>query len=238
MKRLFLLSLAICVSVASIAQEEDMVYETLNMTPKRGMNSKLEAAVKTHNEKFHKDGIHNAGLTRIDYGANAGQYVWVMGPVTYAALDSRPAGEDHEGHWDKTIDPLIEKYGDVNLFVSNSKLSFGGEILQKSSKYQVWSIELKRGQNYRFNAIAEKLKKTYESTGDRAFMIFNNRVHSAGKADVGILWSFNSYDEWSKFPATKIAYEKIYGDGSWQQLLDEWNDIIVDYNAELRTFIR
>ncbi len=238
MKKLILFSLAVCVSLATMAQDDPMAIETVNILPKRGMNSEFEAAVKAHNDKFHKDGLHKAGLRRVDYGKNAGWYVWVMGPTTYAALDSRPAGKDHEGDWSKTIDPLIEEYGDVGLFNYNAELSYGAEILQNSKMYEVWSIEIKRGQYYRFKAIAEKLKKTYEAMGTTAFMIYNNQVHTAGGPDVGMLWSFNTYSEWSKNAGTKAAYEKIYGDGTWQQMLDEWTDILVDYDAELRTIIK
>ena len=69
-------------------------------------------------------------------------------------------------------------------------------------------------------------------------MIFNNQVHTAGGPDVGMLWSFNTYEEWSNDPGTKAAFEKIYGEGSWQSMLDEWYDIHVDFDAELRTIIK
>jgi len=238
MKKLFLFSLAICVSLTVMAQDEPMAVETLNILPKRGMNNEFETAVKAHNVKFHKDGLHKAGLRRVDYGKNAGWYVWVMGPTSYAALDSRPAGKGHDDDWSKTIDPLVEEYGEVSLFNYNAALSYGADILQKSSKYEVWAIDIKRGQYYRFKAIAEKLKTTYESIGTNAFMIFNNQVHTAGGADVGMLWSFNTYQEWSKNAGAKAVFEKTYGEGSWQRMLDEWNDILVDYDAELRTIIK
>ncbi len=55
---------------------------------------------------------------------------------------------------------------------------------------------------------------------------------------VGILWSFNTYAEWSKDAGTEKAYEKLIGEGSRRQMLDEWNDIVVDYNAEIRSYVR
>ena len=53
-----------------------------------------------------------------------------------------------------------------------------------------------------------------------------------------MLWSFNSYDEWSKDMGAKKAYEKLYGEGSWQNMLDEWLDVSVDYNSEIRSFVK
>ena len=99
-------------------------------------------------------------------------------------------------------------------------------------------MQLKPGQYYRFKAIAEKLKKTYESMANTAFIIHDNPLHTSKSGDVGILWSFNTYAEWSNDSGTKKAYEKLFGGGSWQQILNEWLDIVVDYNAEIRSLVK
>ena len=124
------------------------------------------------------------------------------------------------------------------LWELNDDLSFGFDILKKSSYYEAWSVELKRGEYYRFKALCEKLKKTYASIGTTAFLVYDNQVHTAHGADVSILWSFNTYDEWAKDLGAKATYEKMYGEGSWQQLLDEWRDITVDYSSEIRSFVK
>ena len=215
------------------------VVETMYILPKRGMEDKFESAVKAHDLKYHPEGPYKAGLRKVEYGDKAGWYLWVFGPTTYSSIDSRPAKEaGHDVDWSKTIDPLIETYGETTLWDLNSDLSYGFDILQKSKYYEVWNVQLKRGQYYRFKAIAEKLKKTYESMGNSAFIVFNNPLHTSKNGDVGIVWSFNSYDEWSKDSGTKKAYEKLYGDGSWQNMLDEWLDVTVDYNAEIRSFVK
>jgi hypothetical protein len=97
---------------------------------------------------------------------------------------------------------------------------------------------MKHGQYYRFRALAEKLKKAYESLGTTAFVVFDNALHSANTGDIGLIWSFNTYKEWADDPGPKAAYEKIYGAGSWQNMLEEWKDVLVDYNAEIRSFVR
>jgi hypothetical protein len=221
------------------ADKPTTVVETMYILPKRGMDDKFEAAVKAHDLKYHPDGPYKAGLRKVEYGDKAGWYVWVFGPTTYSAIDTRPAKEaGHADDWTKTVDPLVEEYGDTKLFDYNPDLSYGFDKLSKSKYYEVWSVDLKRGQYYRFKALAEKLKKTYESMGTSSFVIFNNPLHSKDGADVGIVWSFNSFDEWSKDMGAKKAFEKLYGDGSWQNMLDEWMDVNVDYNAEIRSFVK
>jgi hypothetical protein len=63
-------------------------------------------------------------------------------------------------------------------------------------------------------------------------------IHTVNGPDVAIIWSFNSYDEWSKDPGAKAAYEKLYGANSWQNMLDEWMAVSEDYDVEIRSFLR
>jgi hypothetical protein len=98
-------------------------------------------------------------------------------------------------------------------------------------------VNLKDGQYYRFKALCEKLKKVYEQLGTTSFVVLNNVLHTSGGTDVAIIWSFNSYGEWFKDYGPKVAYEKMYGEGTWQIMIDEWKDMIVDYNSEIRSNI-
>lgn len=216
-----------------------MVVETLMILPKRGMEDKFEAAVLAHIKKFHPDGPYAAGLRKNEYGEKAGWYFWVMGPVPYSTLD-KPLGKEngHSQDWDTTIEPLVEEYGPTGLLSFNTELSYGQDIFKKSKRYEVWEVDLKPGKYYRFKAIAEKLKKVYEAMGNTAFLVLDNNMHTTGGFDVLLVWSFNTYEEWAKDPGPKAEYEKQNGQGSWQRMMDEWMDIVNDYNSYIRTNIR
>ena len=220
MRKIFTLTsialLSVCSAFAQTTEEKPtMVVETMYIMPKRGMEDKFEAAVKAHDTKFHPDGQYKAGLRKVEYGEKAGWYVWVFGPTTYSAIDSRPAKEGgHAADWSATVDPLVESYGETRLWELDENLSYGMDLLKKAKYYEAWSVDLKRGDYYRFKALAEKLKKAYESQGTSSFIIYNNVVHTANGPDVSIIWSFNSFAEWSKDSGTKAAYEKIYGANS------------------------
>jgi len=244
MKKYFILTgIALLLIGGVFAQSNDdkpkMVTETMYMLAKRGMDDKLEAAVKAHDQKFHPDGPYQASLRKVEYGEKAGWYVWAFGPTTYASIDSRPAKEGgHDEDWSKTVDPFVETYGESMLWDNNADLSYGMDILKKSKYYEAWGVDLKRGEYYRFKALAEKLKKAYEALGTTAFLVFDNPIHTTGSPDVAILWSFNSYDEWSKDQGVKDTYEKTFGAGSWQLLLNEWKDVTVDYSSEIRSTVK
>lgn len=233
------IALALFISIGAFAQEKaatpEMVFENLYIMPNRGMENKFEAAIEAHNLKFHPDGPNKASLRKVEYGEKAGWYVWVFGPTTWSGLDTRINKENgHADDWANTIEPLIEQYGDVSLWVLNNDLSYGMDIMQKSSHYEAWVVDIKRGEYYRFKALAENMKEAYESVGKTAFLVYNNPIHTSKGDDVAILWSFNTWGEWSKDPGVKDAFEKLHGNGSWQNMLNEWEEITVDFTTEIR----
>ena len=242
-KQIGFLFLGLCIMAGAFAQSATeaplTVVETMYVLPKRGMEDRFEAAVKAHNEKYHPAGPFVAGLRKVEYGDKAGWYVFVYGPTTYENLDNRPAkANGHADDWSKNVDPLVESYGSTTLWNLNKDLSFGFDILQKSKYYEMWLVTLKKGEYYRFKALSEKLKKAYESLGTGSFIVFDNPLHTANGADVGLVWSFNTYKQWEEDPGPMMAYEKLYGAGSWQHMMDEWRDIYVDYTGEIRSFVR
>ncbi|MCX6303643.1 MAG: hypothetical protein NT040_01620 [Bacteroidetes bacterium] len=235
--------LAGSIGMTSFAQSDSlktpMAIETLMLMPKRGMEDKFEAAVVAHNKKFHPEGPHVAGLRKIEYGPKAGWYVWVQGPVPYSSLDNPLAKEGgHDQDWNSTIDGMIEQYGASGFMNYNADLSYGLDIFRKSKHYETWGIDLKPKQYYRFKALCEKLKKVYGSDGKTAFIVLENNLHGKDMPDVAIVWSFDTYVDWQKDPGPRSTYEKLYGAGSWQTAMDEWADMINDYNSEIRSNIQ
>jgi hypothetical protein len=230
--------LAIFFACGAFAQSgQDMqAIEAQMMMPKRGMEDKFEAAVLAHNKKFHPDGPYAAALRKIEYGPKTGWYVWVMGPVPFTSLDTRPTKENgHQEDWDKNIDPLVESYGPTNLMGYHPELSYGLDLFKKAKHYELWMVDLKDGQYYRFKALCEKLRKVYESMGNTAFLVMDNQLHEQKGTDVALIWSFNSYSDWQKDPGPKAAYEKAYGEGTWDLMIRDWMDIINGYTSEIRS---
>ncbi len=240
MKKFSLLIIALIFCVSTWAQTDKkptQLSETVYILPKAGMNVQFEAAIAEHNKKFHPVGPYHAVLRKVEYGAKSGWYVWVM-ISTYASLDTRPNLEGgHQEHWDKSVGPTVEENGDVGLWGYDEELSFGMDLFKKSKKYNIWNIDLKRGQGDKFKVIVEKLRDTYKSMGNRAFLVYNNQIHTAGGADIALIWSIKNYADLDGDWGTKEAFEKINGEGSWKKMVDEWREITVDYNEEIRTML-
>jgi len=241
-KYIFLVLIAVSFAMNTFAQSGSgstpMVIESQMLLPKRGMEDKFEAAVLAHNKKYHPDGPYVAGLRKIEYGPKAGWYAWVFGPTTYGSLDTRPTKENgHDQDWNTTVDPLVQEYGGTGLWNFNSDLSYGWDLFKKTKHYEIWGIDLKPKQYYRFKTLCEKLKKVYETLGTTAFIVLENNLHYSDGPNFSLIWSFNTYDGWQKDPGPKAAYEKLYGEGSWQTAMDEWMDMVKSYDTEIRSNI-
>ena len=220
------------------SDSEQLVFEVLYILPEKGMEDKFEAGISAHDLKYHPEGPYGVGMHKIMYGEKAGWYVWVMGPTTYGSLDTRPDKENgHMEDWKKNVDPYVAQYGYSGLWNFNSKLSYGMDILMKNKYFEHWGVDLKPNQYYRFKGIIGKLQKVYESLGTTAFIVVENTLHQADGPDVALMWSFNSFGDWQKDPGPKAEYEKLYGANSWQNMIDEWMDIIVDFDADIRVNI-
>ncbi len=242
-KYMMLLFIAGCFAVNTFSQSAPestpLSVESMLILPKRGMEDKFEAAVLAHNKKYHPEGPYAARFRKIEYGPKAGWYIWVFGPVPYGSMDTRPAKENgHHEDWSTNVDPLVSEYGPVSWFNYNPDLSYGLDIFKKAKHYESYGIDLKPKQYYRFKALCEKMKKAYESIGTIAFIVLENNLHFKDGPDVAIIWSFDTYAGWQKDPGPKAAFEKLYGEGSWQTAMDEWTDIVNGYNSDIRTNIQ
>ena len=240
MKRLGILAVvwlfaAITAFSQSSPENSPMAVRTRYILPKRGMEDKFVTAALAHLKKFHADGPTFSRLRRIEFGDKAGWYIVVMGPTAYTTLDhAMPQKAEHDADWSTNVEPFVDQYGPTDLWNFDLDLSSGIDLTKSAKHFEVWNVELKPGQFSRFKDMAGKLKKVYESLGNSAFLVLENDLHRGGGPDLTLLWTFDTYDGWQKDPGPKAAYEKMYGAGTWEKMLADWNDMVKDYSAEIR----
>jgi hypothetical protein len=214
-----------CLPLIMMAQSEAYrMVELSYMKAKPGMYSKFEAAVKAHNEKYHKEGKYGSALYSIVTGNEAGWYVWTMGPCTFTDLDGRPAAGAHEDDWNKTIEPLIAEYGRTEYWKWNDKMSF--RVENDNKMIQLWWVDITKGEYYRFKAFMEKIKAVHEKQND-AISVYDNQFNQNDGRDVVIVWSMENWasmdkDDWKM----KTEFEAMYGEGSWELAIEEWKDVV------------
>ncbi len=207
------------------------MVELSYMKAKVGMEAKFEAAVKKHNEKYHKEGAYGATLFAIATGSEAGWFVWAMGPTTFTELDSRPTGDEHAADWDKNVAPYIAEYGRVEYWRWNEKLSNWKESDEKM--INLWWMDIESGEYYRFKQFMEKVVPIFKEMDDE-MNVYNNQFRQSDGRDVAIVWPMENWasmdDEgWNM----KEEYEKKYGEGSWENALEDWDDFVASMSGEV-----
>lgn len=220
------------------AQEEKESYAMVELTfmlPKIGMEKAFESAVKVHNEKYHKEGVFKASLDMIVTGKEAGWYVWIMGPCTFTDLDSRPDNAAHTNDWDKNISPTILEYGRNEFWRYNDKLSYHKEGSDAIVNFEnIWFVDVKKGQDYKFKEFMEKVKKAHEKRGEGNILVYNNQFREGNGRDVAIVWTLNNWAEMDEDDGgIKKDFEELYGEGSWANALKDWENSIKSISSQM-----
>lgn len=94
------------------AQEDSKDYEMMEsilLTPDYTKLKVLGENMRAHNTKYHNDGPYKASVYNISTGPNTGKLVWMMGPLKYTHLDSRPEVDGHDEDWRDNVMPYIKK---------------------------------------------------------------------------------------------------------------------------------
>lgn len=231
-----MLIIALLLSYASFAQDEEKesygMAEIIYMKAKVGMEAAFESAVKAHNATYHS-GVYAAGLDIIMSGREAGWYVWYMGPCTFTDLDNAPGEGAHSDDWNNNVAPNVYKYGRQEFWKINDKLSYQSSS-EEMGYSNIWFVDIKRGDYYRFKALIGKIKEAFEKRGEGSMRIFNNQFGDDDGRDIAIAWDMKNLAEMDDDDESiKKEYEEINGEGTWNNMLDEWEDITVSIKSQL-----
>ncbi len=227
-----MLMVALLFSFSAIAQEDEKesygMAEIIYILPNVGMEQTFVASVKEHNAQFHSEAPYTASLDYILTSSEAGWYVWIMGPCTFTDLasDNAPGEGAHADHWQNKVAPNIKKYGRSEFWRFNDDLSYISDGEMPNSHQELWIIDLKRGDYYRFKALMEKVKEAFEKKGEGDMRVYNAQFNANDGRDIAIAWGLKSLaDMDDDDEGIKPAYEEINGEGSWANLIDEWEEI-------------
>jgi len=123
------------------------------------------------------------------------------------------------------VTPHVRKYGRTEYWRYNANLSHQSDATPP--KYEeLWVIDLKRGDYYRFKALMGKIKAAYAKKGKGNISVYNNQFITDDGREVVIVWDYSSwagFDDESR--GIKKDFEETNGEGSWDNMLEEWNEI-------------
>ena len=229
------------------AQEDadDPMWETILLTPDNTKLKTLGENMRNHNQKYHSEDPYNATVYTISTGPNTGKMVWMMGPLKFTHLDSRPAEGGHDEDWRDNIMPYVKKISHGEYWQGDNKLSNTAMMTEGPGQYPIvfvryWKVELGHGHN--INHLLKMVSETVKAMeGDNPWGVYYNlfRQGDMGRhiATVGFSKNWAEYDE---DPIFKKTFLETHGENSWDGFVrnmdltfeDSWDEIWT-YSKEL-----
>jgi hypothetical protein len=219
------------------AQTDYEMLEIMYLKPKPDKMKELTKAMGEHNKKYHAEGPYGVSVWSCELGPHFNQLAWVMGPCTFTALDSRPDSKEHEDDWSNNVEPLIEGTG-IEYWKYNKDLSYVPENYKLTPKV-VWTVfDIKPFEGYRFKEMCKKIAEVYKAKSyPYNFQVYFNQFDSKEGRDVAIEVGFEKWAFFDRDENFKKDYEEIHGEGTFQQLLDEYRDVVVSVEDEVAEII-
>ncbi len=234
MKHFILLATLLIGSIYFIqAQESYVMYENTYLMPNPESGKDFGEAMAKHNKDFHSGGPYHANVWMVTTGQYAGYFVWSMGPCTFTHLDSRPDDKDHTDDWVNNVMPHVKKIGETGYWRRADNISYTPED-SVFTKLMITVYDLEDWQSYRFKEIVGKVAKVYhEKKYDHLFSTYFPSVDMPYERDAAIVWGFRKYADLDKDMKFKADFEEVHGEGSWQKVMDEYKDVVVNSIDEI-----
>lgn len=210
------------------AQEDSKDYvmlESILLTPDYTKLKVLGENMRTHNAKYHKDGPYQASVYNISTGPNTGKLVWMMGPLKYTHLDSRPEGDGHDEDWRDNVMPYIKKIHTGEYWKMDSKVSNMSMMDGDGNKYPLVLVrygEVDEDHGYALNSFFEMVGKTVKAMdGENPWGLYDNEFI---QGDLGRhIASVSFYKNWAEFDKEdtfKDTFNKTIGKDKWGDFIE------------------
>ncbi len=224
LKNSMLLALALLMIPGFLIGQDDKknLYEVVRIKVKAGQEKAFEAAVKSHNQKFHGEGLYRANLAFNINGPYGNTYSWIMGPTNYAAMDTRPTEGAHDDDW-KKVDAFIDEISAPTYWSLDRKHS---SLVQNdaSDKDLIWMFDIESGQTARWTELVGKVKEVYEKKRpNESFRVVWNEFSDTNKGhDAAILFGMTKWGFLDLERDFGKTYEEVHGPNTWSNFLTEF----------------
>lgn len=209
-------------SIAQEKKEKYTMYTTIQIEAVKGKEKDFEKAVLAHNDKFHKEGTHQAILRVILTGPMAGAYAWITGPKTFSDFDSAPGEGDHDDDWTNNVDQFVKNYGTIEHWKRNDELSFTAPSTENNKLSEVWFIDVKDGKWEQFIGNLGKAVAVSAKNGNESVNTYMNSFSGGDGRDIAMVFSKENWAAFDKDDNFSESYEEMHGEGSWKEFLDNW----------------
>jgi hypothetical protein len=240
MRRLasIVLSLALF-AVVPLAAQDYVLFESQYVKVLPGHASAMNEAMAAHNQAFHAEGPYTAGVYFIVNGTRSGQLSWVMGPTTWTAMDSRPAGEPHDPDWTDNV----LAHGEAELteyWILDPDLSYTPETTPETTQNLLMVRYFEVADNVLFVKVQRQIKEVRETMKNpRARTMYRKQFQSRDGRDWATVVPYGGWAELDEDSPGSFedAFVETHGEAAWSTFLEEFNAAVVSRADEWRQLI-
>ncbi len=207
------------------ARAQDQTFaRSYAVTPKDGMVSQFEAALKAHVEwRSENNDPWTWGVSAVEVGENLGEYRIRSGGHSWADFDAYDAGFGPEGllHWNATVAPLVESVSST-ISAANPALSNlppdGADFTL--AFVNVVTFQLRPGREVQFTQAITSATEILREHDFGGYSLWTSPVMGGGPGPVMSLVSLHS--SWADMAEPDPSFESIMVQALGQDGFMEW----------------
>jgi len=232
MKKLLVMGLLI--PFIGMSQSKNVMSST-RVFARQEKIAEFEKAIAAHAQKFHT-GDWKWRVWSIESGPDAGGYMIVEGPNSWAQMDGRgDISAEHTADWNKNIAPLITSQGSQAFAEFITDLSTV-ELTDYADKILINHVIAKPGKIANVTGLIKKLKGVW-SAGKESVAVYR----SVASGDPGFMTvtrlkqGLKEMDESFRGPLNE-RYNTVNGAGSFDTFLKDYADAVERRWSELLVY--
>jgi hypothetical protein len=212
------------------AQDDDSyeMFQLIQIEPMAGHQQELQAAIKSHNDEFHKEGAQRVNVWGINSGPRAGSMIWAKGPLMWSDMDNPIEGDEHMQDW----------WGNVMKHSSIGGIEFwrhwkGLHYMPEDFNPKVLVLRTFKVHEQKWNNVEHIWKpmiKLYEEKGwNEGVRVYWNEANAGDDRDLTIVWY---YENWSEMDVDREffkAMDEMY-DIDRREFFENWT-ALTDYKG-------
>ncbi|TWX56956.1 hypothetical protein [Colwellia hornerae] len=221
-------------------------YDTFRFTINNKDAKILTDNMRNHIKKYHLQGMLKTKIYNITYGANTNEFIWVMGPVSYAEFDSRADDKKHDDDWADNINPYIISYNQSEVWRSMDGLLINNidEKASDSKRYITRYLTVNSDQDEKVvNYLLNQIKDTLNKIGKVKYWAVMGNQFIQGNLNGRHLMAISSMENWAELDDDwefEKHFEALHGKGSYTAFRDnygrvfknQWQEVI-EVNKEM-----
>jgi hypothetical protein len=232
-KPIYLTIVALAIASLTLAQSQNVIFETIYLNPKMESLKELGDKMKTHNQKYHTTPPYTASVWNVLTGERSGDMLWIMGPFTFADLDNRPAEGSHDDDWSGNVLPLTHGMHDGYYWKLIPEFAYTPSEDYRGNVMRVRTLDIKPGKMEEFRREFTRIFEVVNANKlGNSFSVYNNLAND-GERDVALVWQFKNYAQLDLNVEFSKKYEAKFGDNSWNEFQEAMREIVDSSSDEL-----